>query len=59
MAVPKKRTSKMKTRLRKAEWKAQATREAAKALSKAKKVIKALLVENSLNTTPNIEDSKA
>lgn len=52
MAVPKKRTSKMKTRLRKSQWKAQAKHEAAKALSKAKTVIKALLVENSLNSTP-------
>lgn len=43
MAVPKKRTSKMKTRLRKTQWKAQATSEAQKALSKAKTVIKALL----------------
>ena len=39
MAVPKKRTSKMKTRLRKAQWKAQAKQEASKALSKAKTVI--------------------
>ncbi len=56
MAVPKKRTSKMKTRLRKAQWKAQATREAAKALSKAKTVIKALLIENSANS--ETEESK-
>lgn len=40
----------MKTRLRKAQWKAQAKQEAAKALSKAKTVIKALLVENSANS---------
>jgi ribosomal protein L32 len=58
MAVPKKGTSKMKTRLRKAQWKAQATREAAKALSKAKTVIKALLIENSANSESNIEESK-
>ena len=48
MAVPKKRASKMKTRLRKAQWKSQATREAVKALSKAKTVIKNLLIENSV-----------
>jgi ribosomal protein L32 len=57
MAVPKKRTSKMKTRLRKTQWKEQATREAAKALSKAKTVSKALLVENSLNSQTNTETS--
>ena len=38
----------MKTRLRKAQWKSQATREAVKALSKAKTVIKNLLLENSV-----------
>ena len=43
----------MKTRLRKAQWKAQAKTEAAKALSKAKTVIKALLVENSQTTASN------
>ena len=47
----------MKTRIRKAEWKAQATREAAKALSKAKTVIKALLIESSTNSTQNKEGS--
>nr|YP_004347763.1 ribosomal protein L32 [Chlorella variabilis]ADZ05011.1 ribosomal protein L32 [Chlorella variabilis] len=57
MAVPKKRTSKMKTRLRKAHWKAQASREALKALSKAKKVIKGLLVETSSNSDPSTESS--
>ena len=43
----------MKKRLRKAQWKSQATREAAKALSKAKTVIKALLVDNSVNSESN------
>jgi ribosomal protein L32 len=57
MAVPKKRTSKMKTRLRKAQWKAQASRESLKALSKAKTVIKALLVETSTNSEPSTESS--
>lgn len=57
MAVPKKRTSKMKTRLRKAQWKSQAKHEAAKALSKAKTVIKQLLVDNSRNITPSQESS--
>lgn len=47
MAVPKKRASKMKTRLRKAQWKSQATEAAKKALSKAKNVIKTLSFENS------------
>lgn len=45
MAVPKKRTSKMKKNLRKAQWKAQATIEAKKALAKAKMVLKTLLQE--------------
>lgn len=58
MAVPKKRKSKMKTRLCKAQWKAQANREAVKALSKAKTVIKSLLIENSLTDNLNTEESK-
>lgn len=61
MAVPKKRTSKMKTKLRKAQWKAQATKEAAKALFKAKTVIKALVIESSSNleltTKPETQSS--
>jgi large subunit ribosomal protein L32 len=56
MAVPKKRTSKMKTRLRKAQWKAQANLEAAKALSKAKTVIKSLLSENSSTQNANPDE---
>jgi large subunit ribosomal protein L32 len=36
MAVPKKRTSKSKKNIRKAQWKAQATLEAKKALARAK-----------------------
>jgi large subunit ribosomal protein L32 len=56
MAVPKKRTSKMKTRLRKAQWKAQANLEATKALSKAKTIIKALLVEKSVISNPKTEE---
>ena len=46
MAVPKKRTSKMKKNLRKSQWKAQATTEAKKALAKAKMVLKSLLQQN-------------
>ena len=46
MAVPKKRTSKTRTRIRKAQWKSQAVKEAKKALSKAKGVLKQLLQEN-------------
>jgi len=57
MAVPKKRTSKMKTRLRKAQWKAQATREAAKALSKAKTILKSLRNESELPSLPKTEDT--
>jgi hypothetical protein len=47
----------MKTRLRKAQWKAQASRESLKALSKAKTVIKALLVEPVTNSKPSTESS--
>ena len=46
MAVPKKRTSKTRTRVRKAQWKLQAWHQAKKALSKAKGVLKQLLNEN-------------
>ena len=45
----------MKTRLRKAQWKAQAKHEAAKALSKAKTVIKSLLSETS---APSLKTSE-
>ncbi len=39
MAVPKKRTSKMKKNLRKTQWKAQAGTQAKKAFAKAKIVL--------------------
>nr|YP_009296651.1 ribosomal protein L32 [Apophlaea sinclairii]AOM65791.1 ribosomal protein L32 [Apophlaea sinclairii] len=39
MAVPKKRTSKSKSKLRKAKWKRKAYKEAEKALSLAKSVL--------------------
>ena len=39
MAVPKKRTSKTRKNLRKSQWKAKASIEAKKALSKAKMVL--------------------
>ena len=39
MAVPKKRTSKMKKNSRKATWKRKATKEAQNALSLAKSVL--------------------
>ena len=58
MAVPKKRASKMKTRLRKSQWKAKASQEALKALSKAKAVIKRLLVETNPSFQSNSEPSK-
>lgn len=45
MAAPKKRTSKTRKNLRKAQWKAQAVVEAKKALSVAKKVLKSLETE--------------
>ncbi len=43
MAVPKKRMSKTKTNKRKAIWKNKATKEAQKAISMAKSVLKELL----------------
>lgn len=42
MAVPKKRTSKTRKNLRKAQWKSQAVTEAKKALALAKRVLKSL-----------------
>jgi ribosomal protein L32 len=45
MAVPKKRTSKTKKNLRKSSWKAAASVEAKKALSKAKMVLRQLLTD--------------
>jgi large subunit ribosomal protein L32 len=42
MATPKKRTSKTRKNLRKAQWKAKAGIEAKKALSTAKKVLKTI-----------------
>jgi large subunit ribosomal protein L32 len=42
MAAPKKRTSKTRKNLRKAQWKAQATTQAQKALATAKTILKAL-----------------
>nr|YP_009105495.1 ribosomal protein L32 [Parietochloris pseudoalveolaris]AIT94122.1 ribosomal protein L32 [Parietochloris pseudoalveolaris] len=43
MAVPKKRQSKSKKNIRKANWKKKATTQANKALSLAKSVLKDLL----------------
>ena len=40
MAVPKKRTSRAKTNARKANWKRKANKEAQKALSLAKSVLR-------------------
>jgi large subunit ribosomal protein L32 len=45
MAVPKKRTSKTRKNLRKANWKAKASIEAKKALSTAKLVLNSLSKE--------------
>ena len=45
MAVHKKRTSKTRKNLRKSQWKAKASIEAKKALSKAKMVLSSLATE--------------
>jgi ribosomal protein L32 len=42
MASPKKKTSKTRKNLRKSQWKAQASREAQKALATAKTILKSL-----------------
>ena len=42
MAVPKKRTSKSRKNIRRAQWKSQASSEAQKALAKAKVILKSL-----------------
>ena len=47
----------MKTRLRKAQWKAQASREAAKALSKAKTILKSLRSESEGSSSAKTEDA--
>jgi large subunit ribosomal protein L32 len=52
MAVPKKRTSKTRKNLRKSQWKAKASIEAKKALSKAKMVLSSLSTE-----IPEVESS--
>jgi large subunit ribosomal protein L32 len=52
MAAPKKRTSKTRKNLRKAQWKAQASIEAKKAFATAKMVLK------SLSNTQEVDSSK-
>lgn len=54
MAAPKKRTSKTRKNLRKAQWKSQATTEAKKALAIAKRVLKSL-ESPIVDTTPSTE----
>jgi len=49
MAVPKKRTSKSKKRIRKSNWKEKFVLKANQALSKAKSVLKLKRVENYSN----------
>lgn len=56
MAVPKKRTSKMKKNKRKSVWRASASLEAQKALSKAKMVLRQLLTDLETKEEPKIEN---
>jgi ribosomal protein L32 len=43
MAAPKKKTSKTRKNLRRAQWKAQASQEAQKALATARTILKSLV----------------
>lgn len=55
MAAPKKRTSKTRKNLRRAQWKAQASIEAKKAFATAKMVLKSLVT--SAQENQSIQDS--
>jgi len=61
MAAPKKRTSKTRKNLRKAQWKAQASVEAKKAFATAKMVLKSLAntqqVSNSGTNEPQTDQA--
>ena len=54
MAAPKKRQSKTRKNLRKAQWKAQAATQAQKALATAKMVLKSL--SSDLVATESLKD---
>ena len=56
MAVPKKRTSKSKTRSRKAVWKRQAVYEATKAVSLAKSSLGAKELDSLLHNVKSQEN---
>ena len=53
MAAPKKKTSKTRKNLRKAQWKAQASVQAKKAFATAKMVLKSLARTQKMSLTEN------
>jgi large subunit ribosomal protein L32 len=57
MAAPKKRTSKTRKNLRKAQWKAQASIEAKKAFATAKMVLKSLAKTQEITSNSEFSDS--
>jgi len=59
MAAPKKRTSKTRKNLRRAQWKAQASIEAKKAFATAKMVLKSLVTsaQETKSGNQSIQDS--
>ena len=57
MAAPKKRTSKTRKNLRKAQWKAQASIEAKKAFATAKMVLKSLAKTQEITSNSDFSDS--
>lgn len=59
MAAPKKRTSKTKKNLRKAQWKAQASVEAKKAFATAKMVLKSIANTQALKLSENSDTKES
>lgn len=57
MAAPKKRTSKTRKNLRKAQWKAQASIQAKKAFATAKMVLKSLANTQEITSNSDFSDS--
>jgi len=59
MAVPKKRTSKTRKNLRRANWKSKASLEAFKALTKAKMVLRLIAIKNNTAVDANPDQEKS
>lgn len=59
MAVPKKRTSKTRKNLRRANWKAKASLEAFRALTKAKMVLRLIAIKNNTAVDANQDQERS